>query len=405
MDLKQLFGSKVQRQRLKKNLSQHALTMEGISRQAVSKIELGAYLPPVELCSNFSNALGLPPDYFYRYYLKSLTSTQKIFNILKYFIKQKKWAYVIITLAQYRRITGTKMDNRQYSLILFKLSLHFYRSKKYHLSARVFELAISNYNSEDPRELGKLYLRLAKIYMIQNKKHNEIETLIKAKDCFSKVDSLCYKQLIFSLGKTAMFYTRNRNFDSAQEYFKKIISYGNKHSDYYELSRAYNGISLVYFRNNQLQLALDYAKKSLETYHNHEKKNEKLLHGILNNMGFYYAEMGLFTQAEEILKSLLDTKIDTLGLFHTKNELFRININRKEKSKADELADFLNTLYPMVSIEEKGYYYRYKGDYLLTFYKDIKEALLSYEKSASCFLEVDNITESRRSLRSLLDLI
>lgn len=399
--MKQLFGSKVQQQRLKKNLSQHALTMAGISRQAVSKIELGTYLPPVELCPSFSDRLGLPSDFFYKFYLKSLTSTHKVNNIIKHFIKQNKWAYVFFTIAQYRRIAGTHLDYKQYSLILFKLSLFFYQSKKFLLSARVFELAVFYYNSEDPQELGKLYLRLAKIYVAANRKQNEIETMMKAKDCFMKVDQSCYKQLIFVLGKISSFYYWSRNLDSAKDYLKLIINYANKRNDVLLLSRNYNAISIVYWLDNQVQQALVYIKKSLDLYQEHQLDNEKLYLSIINNQGFYYNELGLYAQGLETLQELIRHKIPPKDLFHTKNELFRIYVNTSEMEAAKETLQYLEQHSDSVSLWEKGLFYRYKAAYVEISEGNLPKAESCLLVSLECFLEIEDTFEARKSMKAL----
>ena len=178
---------------------------------------------------------------------------------------------------------------------------------------------------------GNYCIKLAELNQL-----NELDNILPtAKSYYVNIDTLrYYSNILYEITDRL---NKNRQYDLANKYCDSLLLYQSYYADHVEL--AYSQKALIEYNCNNIDSALIWKKRQLESNTEKYGINSNICFGNINDVAFLYNKLGLHNEARQTyikLRSLLEnSNCDTIPLYY--NTISSL-INIYERDSNQDLA-------------------------------------------------------------------
>ncbi len=259
----------------------------------------------------------------------------------------------------------TAVDTAKIKAYLFRANIHWFRKEK-SMAVSYFETAAKiAKNANEENTLADIYQNLAFIYSKLNKDDKSTEYRYRALYLYEKLNELKPLMRIHQL--LAETYVEAENYERSLHHYQKAIQYSRekgsiskeKESYHYEAA-IYSKLGLISLKQDSLDKALKYCKKSIEIQKSKRKKEDKTIFSNRNVIARIYFEQNLINQAKteyqdalasaKALKKEKESKLKESGISKKLKSALKRDINDINKEIV------LNHIgYSDILIKEKSY--------------------------------------------------
>lgn len=149
------------------------------------------------------------------------------------------------------------------------------------------------------------YIAISDIYLSTDRGIQGLKYAHQAKEFIPKDESKLAKQLeIYTLNNLAYIHTKTDNYLEALKYFKKALILENEIDALYDKADTYNGIAIVYAKQNENNKAIEYYNYAKDLYE--EFKEKEGIAAVLNNKGISYFDLKNYKESERYLKEAIE---------------------------------------------------------------------------------------------------
>jgi len=227
--------------------------------------------------------------------------------------------------------------------------------------------------------------------MHKNETEKLHHSIVDAANCFNESGYIIGE--IYALSRLANYYSKHDNFKLAEKYYKQLLDMTNTLDDDNIKEMIYLNMANFYNEQVKTEQAIYYYKlleSSIE-----ESKNTKRLKPLYNNLGvIYYFQHNYDKAAVYLNKSLAVKKEegDSLGMFATYQNLFRISLKTNRLDDAEYYRSQLSSLQKQIHVpSEQALAFSFNSTDYYILSGDKKEALASFHHYAS---DKDSISNS-----------
>ncbi len=204
--------------------------------------------------------------------------------------------------------------NKYHELAIVEKSVCLFELKKYDLCRKFLSQALKNKKIKSKEHFHIIFETMG-LSLLQNNQYKRAEYY------FKKVLEI-YPKCTTSLGDLGFIASKQKKFDEAIEYFKKVLKIESS-------KRVLEDLGMIYVRLKKFDEAIEYFKKVLKI----DEKNKEALH----NLFLSYLELEDYKKANEISNRLI--KKDDSGFYTTQKAEILFELKRyKEAIKYCNLA-------------------------------------------------------------------
>ncbi|NVK52484.1 MAG: tetratricopeptide repeat protein [Flavobacteriaceae bacterium] len=189
-------------------------------------------------------------------------------------------------------------------------------------------------------------------------------------------DSLSfYKGKTTGLNRLGAIYIYQKEFKKSEKIYLEVLEREKRINNQYGIGRAQNQLGEIYKNIGNLNLALDYTKKSFKNFK--ELKKENIVALVSSNLGFIYSELGLYELSAKSYHLSLDIRKQL----------------KNNKGLAFTLLG-LSTLYIKLEDYNKSIEHLNESERIFLTYNDKYELVKVYNNFGICFYELEKFNRS-----------
>jgi len=159
---------------------------------------------------------------------------------------------------------------------------------------------------------------------------------------------------IYTYTKLANYYSKNKNFELAEQYNQILLELIKTIDNTNVKEMVYLNVANCYNEQSDIDQAIIYYRQLEESIQ--ESNNTRRLKPLYNNLGAAYIQKKEWRKAGYYLNKSLAIKKnekDSIGLFSTYQNLFRISLSTDERNEATKYYDLLSELSQKINVPEE----------------------------------------------------
>ncbi|MBK3518955.1 tetratricopeptide repeat-containing sensor histidine kinase [Carboxylicivirga marina] len=205
---------------------------------------------------------------------------------------------------------------------------------------------------------------------------------------------------VYALARVANFYSKTDNYKMAEKYYQEVLEMGEHSDDLNIKEMVYLNVANFYNEQIKIDEALRYYNMLEESIK--ESGNTKRLKPLYNNLGVIYYFQKDWNNAKKYLNKSLAIKVqekDSLGMFGSYQNLFRISLKNKQLQDANRYYTILNDLNAQINVpteQQLAFKFNVTDYHILNGNKE--KALKTFHSYASKKDSVSNAVFSKKLL-------
>lgn len=358
-------GEKIKKARLDLRLTQQDVVGDFITRNMLSKIESDVATPSLKTIKYLAERLNKPVSYFlnneYDETQNIDKSSKSCFEHASYLVKNKEFDKCISYINQISKAFDEKTIGIYYGRLLYVLAKCNIKLDNYDSVEQNLDKAI------EILESNKDYYYLADVYFYKSNVSFHAERFKKSESFVRKAittlnkshvnDTLLEIKLFFSLGYA--LYKQN-NYKESIEILNHVLNISKEYKCFYNYGNTYMLLGILYRRINELNQAIDYARKAIFSYDLLDELDSKA--SCEKNLGNYYLIINDFDNASKYLNEALKyfEAINDIEKVNTiKSDIQELLVKKGNYTKAIEYVSDIDI--DKIKIVDKARVYMYLG--------------------------------------------